>query len=70
MVLQFWNKDRDGLYMRYRSFANEFEGKRTREMRDTSSRSELCINGVFEQFLVCECLREFDGVRIGVLACK
>ena len=26
---------------------NEFEGKRTREMRDTSLRSELCTNGVF-----------------------
>ena len=48
MVLQFQNKDKDGLYLRYRSFANEFEGKHMREMRDTSSRSELCINGVFE----------------------
>ena len=46
-MLQFQNKDRDGLYLRYRSFANDFEGKRTREMKNTSSRSELCINGVF-----------------------
>ena len=48
-MLQFQNKDRDGLYLRYKSFVNEFERKCTREMRDTSSRSELCINGVFEQ---------------------
>ena len=70
MVLHFQNKDRDGLYLRYRSFANEFEIKRMREMRDTSSRSEMCFNGVFEQFLVCECLREFQGLSTRVLACK
>ena len=46
-MLQFQNKDRDGLYLRYRSFANDFEGKRMREIKDTSSRVELCINGVF-----------------------
>ena len=46
-MLQFQNKDRYGLYLRYRCFANDFEGKHTREMKDTSSREELCINGVF-----------------------
>ena len=38
---------RDGVYLRYRSFANDFEGKCMREMKHTSSREELCINGVF-----------------------
>ena len=70
MVLQFQNKDMDGLYLKYKSFANEFEGKRTREMRDTSSRLELCINGVFEKFMVCECLRGFQGLSIRVIAHK
>ena len=47
MELQLWNKGRDGLYLMYGSFENDFEGKHTIEMEDTSSREELYTNGVF-----------------------
>ena len=46
-VLQFRNKDKDELYLMYGSFENDFEGKHTMEMGDTSLRTGLYTNGVF-----------------------
>ena len=40
-VLQFQNRDGGELYLMYGSFDDNFEGKRTMEMEDTSSRAEL-----------------------------